>query len=139
LKNLHAQSDRRGLVVRDVFEDAYNYMKSGTLMRQVINKINEIDFNISEDRHLFGDIYEQILRDLQSAGNAGEYYTPRAINNIRKNYVKSIEDEEKLQKSISGVEKKPLPHLLCVTNMLLHGIEVPSQIRHDNIQDARNC
>ncbi len=54
-------------------------MKSGTLMRQVINRINEIDFNISEDRHLFGDIYEQILRDLQSAGNAGEYYTPRAI------------------------------------------------------------
>ncbi|GFO98083.1 type I restriction-modification system,specificity subunit S [groundwater metagenome] len=63
LKNLHAQSDRRGLVVREVFEDAYNYMKSGTLMRQVINKINEIDFNISEDRHLFGDIYEQILHD----------------------------------------------------------------------------
>jgi len=163
LKNLHAQSDRRGLVVREVFEDAYNYMKSGTLMRQVINRINEIDFNLSEDRHLFGDIYEQILRDLQSAGNAGEYYTPRAItqfmvdmvdpklgekildpacgtggfltcaiNNIRRDYVKSIEDEEKLQKSIAGVEKKPLPHLLCVTNMLLHGIEVPSQIRHDN-------
>jgi type I restriction enzyme M protein len=136
---------------------------TGLLMRQVINKIYEIDFNISEDRHLFGDIYEQILRDLQSAGNAGEYYTPRAItqfmvdmvdpklgekildpacgtggfltcaiNNIRRDYVKSIEDEEKLQKSISGVEKKPLPHLLCVTNMLLHGIEVPSQIRHDN-------
>ncbi len=65
--------------MRDVFEDAYNYMKSGTLMRQVINKINEIDFNSSDDRHLFGDIYEQILCDLQSAGNAGEYYTPRAI------------------------------------------------------------
>lgn len=79
LKNLSAHSDRRGIVVRDVFEDAYNYMKSGTLMRQVINKINEIDFNSSDDRHLFGDIYEQILRDLQSAGNAGEYYTPRAI------------------------------------------------------------
>ncbi|VVB96121.1 N-6 DNA Methylase [uncultured archaeon] len=163
LKNLNAQTDKRGLVVRDVFEDAYNYMKSGTLMRQVINKINEIDFNSSEDRHLFGDIYEQILRDLQSAGNAGEYYTPRAItqfmvdmvdpklgekildpacgtggflacaiNNIRKNYVKSVEDEKKLQKCIAGAEKKPLPHLLCVTNMLLHGIEVPSQIRHDN-------
>jgi type I restriction enzyme M protein len=163
LKNLHVQSDRRGIVVRDVFEDAYNYMKSGTLMRQVINKINEIDFNSSDDRHLFGDIYEQILRDLQSAGNAGEYYTPRAItqfmvdmvdpklgekildpacgtggflacaiNNVRSKYVKSVEDEEKLQKSITGVEKKPLTHLLCVTNMLLHGIEIPSQIRHDN-------
>ncbi len=157
------EKEKRGFVVRDVFEDAYNYMKNGTLMRQVINKINEINFNSSDDRHLFGDIYEQILRDLQSAGNAGEYYTPRAvtqfmvdivnprlgekfldpacgtggfltctINNIRKNYVKSVKDEEKLQKSIAGVEKKPLPHLLCVTNMLLHGIEVPSQIRHDN-------
>ena len=68
-----------GLIVRSVFEDAYNYMKSGTLLRQVINKINEIDFNKSEDRHLFGDMYEQILKDLQSAGNAGEYYTPRAV------------------------------------------------------------
>ena len=161
--SLNPEIDRRGFVVREVFKDSYNYMKNGTLIRQVVNKINEIDFNRAEDRHLFGDIYEQILRDLQSAGNAGEYYTPRAvtqfmvdmvdprlgekfldpacgtggfitcaINNIRKNYVKSVEDEETLQRSISGVEKKPLPHLLCVTNMLLHGIEVPSQIRHDN-------
>src|SRR5262245_16121918 len=69
---------RRG-VVRSVFEDAFNYMKSGQLMRQVINKINEIDFNDLPDRQHFGDIYEQILNDLQSAGNAGEYYTPRAV------------------------------------------------------------
>ena len=165
LKNLSfpADSDQKGFIVRDVFLDAYNYMKSGTLMRQVINKINEIDFNASEDRHLFGDIYEQILKNLQSAGNAGEYYTPRAvtqfmvdmvdpklgekmldpacgtggfltctIENVRKKYVKSPEDESILQSSITGVEKKPLPHLLCVTNMMLHGIEVPSQIRRDN-------
>jgi len=65
--------------VRDVFEDAYNYMKSGQLMRQVINKINEVDFNNLAERQHFGDIYEQILTDLQSAGNAGEYYTPRAV------------------------------------------------------------
>ena len=70
---------KRGQIIRDVFEDTYNYMKSGQLMRQVVNKINEIDFNSSEDRHMFGDIYEQILRDLQSAGNAGEFYTPRAV------------------------------------------------------------
>jgi len=156
-------SDPRGFVLREVFEDAYNYMKSGTLVRQVINKINEIDFNRSEDRHLFGDIYEQILKDLQSAGNAGEYYTPRAITqfmvdmvdpqlgektldpacgtggflvcaleHVRKKYVKTVEDRERLQQSIHGVEKKPLPHLLCITNMILHGVEVPSQIRHDN-------
>ena len=165
LKDLYltAEGDRRGFVVRSVFEDAYNYMKSGTLMRQVINKINEIDFNKTDDMNLFGDIYEQILKDLQSAGNAGEFYTPRAvtrfmvdmvdpklgekmldpacgtggfltatIDHMRENYVNSIEDEAILQKSISGVEKKPLPHLLCVTNMLLHNIEDPSQIRHDN-------
>jgi len=165
LKNLTigTNGDKRSFVVKQVFEDAYNYMKSGQLMRQVINKLNEVDFNNSKDRHLFGDIYEQILKGLQSAGNAGEYYTPRGvtqfmvdivnpklgekildpacgtggfltctIENIRKKQVKSVQDREKLQKSIHGVEKKPLPHLLCVTNMLLHGIEIPSQIRHDN-------
>ena len=163
LKELPAAGNGRSLIVRQVFEDAYNYMKSGTLLRQVINKINEIDFNKSEDRHLFGDMYEQILKDLQSAGNAGEYYTPRAvtqfmvdmvgpklgekvldpacgtggfltctIENVRKKYVKTPANEKKLQASINGVEKKPMPHLLCVTNMLLHDIEVPSQIRHDN-------
>ena len=80
LKNL--QTDRagtRGRVVRDVFEDAYNYMKSGQLMRQVVNTINDIDFNDLTERQHFGDIYEKILNDLQSAGNAGEYYTPRAV------------------------------------------------------------
>ena len=150
-------------VVRSVFEDAYNYMKSGTLMRQVINKLNEIDFNRASDRHEFGEVYEKLLSDLQNAGNAGEFYTPRAvtqfmvdqvdpklgetlldpacgtggflvcsIEHIRKKYVKDAEDEAKLQSCIHGVEKKPLPHLLCVTNMLFHGIAVPSQIRHDN-------
>ena len=154
----------RGYVVRSVFEDAYQYMKSGTLLRQVLNKISEsIDFNDSKHRHLFGDMYEQILKDLQSAGNAGEYYTPRAvtqfmvdqvdpqlgekaldpacgtggfltctIEHLRSKYVKTPDDEKMLQKSITGVEKKPLPHLLCTTNMLLHGIDVPSNIRHDN-------
>ncbi|MEN9933984.1 MAG: hypothetical protein RLZZ387_563 [Chloroflexota bacterium] len=159
---LDPQRDRRGLIVREVFQDAYNYMKNGTLMRQVVNKINEIDFNRSEDRHLFGDIYEQLLRDLQNAGNAGEYYTPRAVTQFMvdmvdphlgesvldpacgtggflvctiehlRQQVKTPADEERLQTAIAGVEKKPLPHLLCVTNMLLHGIEVPSQIRRDN-------
>ena len=165
LKNLKIKSasDQRAILIQSLFEDAYNYMKSGHLMRQVINKINEIDFNSSDDRHLFNDIYEKILKDLQSAGNAGEYYTPRAvtqfmvdmvtpklgekildpacgtggflvcsIENIRKKYVKNVKDEEILQKSIFGVEKKALPHLLCVTNMMLHEIDVPVQISHDN-------
>ena len=165
LKNLKIKSasDQRAILIQSLFEDAYNYMKSGHLMRQVINKINEIDFNSSDDRHLFNDIYEKILKDLQSAGNAGEYYTPRAvtqfmvdmvapklgekildpacgtggflvcsIENIRNKYVKNVKDEEILQKSIFGVEKKALPHLLCVTNMMLHEIDVPVQISHDN-------
>jgi len=156
------QADRRR-VVRDVFEDAYNYMKSGQLMRQVINKINEVDFNNLAERQHFGDIYEQILTDLQSAGNAGEYYTPRAvtafmvdridphpgeilldpacgtggfltcaIRHMRDRYVKKVDDEQRMQEALRAVEKKQLPHMLCVTNMLLHGIENPSFVRHDN-------
>jgi type I restriction enzyme M protein len=154
--------DRRR-VVRDVFEDAYNYMKSGQLMRQVINKINDIDFNNLAEKQHFGEIYEQILNDLQSAGNAGQYYTPRAvtafmadridphpgeilldpacgtggfltcsIRHMRERYVKTVEDEQQMQGALRAVEKKQLPHILCVTNMLLHNIHDPSFVRHDN-------
>ena len=80
LKNLQsAATNKRALLIKEVFEGNNNYMKSGTIIRQVINKINEVDFNSSEDKHLFGDIYETILKELQSAGNSGEFYTPRAI------------------------------------------------------------
>jgi type I restriction enzyme M protein len=153
----------RRRVVRDVFEDAYNYMKSGQLMRQVLNKITSVDFNNLAERQHFGDIYEQILNDLQSAGNAGEYYTPRAvtsfmvdridpkpgellldpacgtggfltgaISHMRERYVKTVKQEAKMQGSIRAVEKKQLPHMLCVTNMLLHNIKDPGFVRHDN-------
>ena len=157
------RSGDRRRVVRAVFEDAYNYMKSGQLMRQVVNKINEVDFNNLSERQHFGDIYEQILNDLQSAGNAGEYYTPRAVTafmvdridprpgetlfdpacgtggfltcslrHMRDRYVKRPEDEQTMQAALRAVEKKQLPHMLCVTNMLLHGIEDPGFVRHDN-------
>jgi len=165
LKKLVApiKTNPRGFVCREAFSDAFNYMKNGTLLRQVINKLNEINFTDSSERHTFGDIYEQILKDLQSAGNAGEFYTPRAVtkfmvnrvdpqlgekimdpacgtggflansfDHIKENYVKTASDHQTLQKQIHGVEKKQLPHLLCTTNMLLNGIEVPVQIRHDN-------
>jgi len=162
LKPTGQKGDRRR-VVRDVFEDAYNYMKSGQLVRQVLNKINEVDFNNLTERQHFGDIYEQILNDLQSAGNAGEYYTPRAVTafmvdridpkpgetlfdpacgtggfltcamrHMRDRYVKTLEDEQEMQASLRAVEKKQLPHMLCVTNMLLHSVEDPSFVRHDN-------
>lgn len=89
LKNLTAPKDTnpRGYVVKEAFSDAFNYMKNGTLLRQVINKLNEVDFTDSSERHLFGDIYEQILRDLQSAGNAGEFYTPRAVTKFMVNRI----------------------------------------------------
>ena len=157
------QADNRGRMVRDVLEDAYNYMKSGQLMRQVVNRINDIDFNNLTERQHFGDIYEQILNDLQSAGNAGEYYTPRAVTSfivgridpkpgeilfdpacgtggfltcslrhMRERYVKRTEDDQTMKSALRAVEKKQLPHMLCVTNMLLHDVEDPSFVRHDN-------
>ena len=163
LKDLPTAAGARANVVRAVFEDAYNYMKSGQLIRQVVNRINDIDFNNLAERRHFGDIYEQILNDLQSAGNAGEYYTPRAVTafmaqmidpkpgealfdpacgtggfltcamrHMRERYVKRPEDEATMQAALRAVEKKPLPHMLAVTNMLLHNVEDPSFLRHDN-------
>jgi type I restriction enzyme M protein len=163
LKTLTAGAgDKLSTLIRMTFEDTNNYMKNGTLMRQVINKINGIDFNASADLHMFGDIYEKLLKDLQSAGNAGEFYTPRAvtqfiveqvnprlgetildpacgtggflvnaIEHLRKQ-AKTEEDEETIQNCFAGIEKKHLPHVLCMTNLLLHGIDVPSNVRHDN-------
>lgn len=81
LKSLSA-TEGQSLVVRSVFEDAYNYMKNGTLLRQVVNKLNEIDFHTQSERHQLNDIYEKLLKDLQSAGNAGEFYTPRAVTQL---------------------------------------------------------
>jgi type I restriction enzyme M protein len=162
LKSLSGASDKIAGLIRNVFEDSNNYMKNGTLMRQVINKINGINFNASDDRHMFGDIYEKILKDLQSAGNAGEFYTPRAVTQFiveqvnprigetvldpacgtggfltcvidhLRTQAKTDADERAIQDCFSGIEKKHLPHVLCMTNLLLHGIDVPSNVRHDN-------
>ena len=160
---LKGSHPNRAKVVQEVFRDAYNYMKSGQLLRQVVNKINGVDFNNLSERKHFGDIYEQLLNDLQSAGNAGEYYTPRgvtsfmvervdpkpgellldtsggtggfitcSIRHMRERYVKTIADEQAMQSALRLIEKKPLPYMLCITNMLLHGIEDPSFVVHDN-------
>lgn len=158
LRNLDISSgNRRALIIREIFDGTNNYMKNGTILRQVLNELNQIDFNNSEDRHVFGDIYETILRDLQSAGNYGEFYTPRAvtefitemvnprlgekvldpacgtggfltsaIENIRKQDVKGVQDLKDLEKMIHGQEFKPLPFMLSVTNLILHDIEVPN-------------
>ena len=165
LQNLDVSTgNKRAVLIRDIFAGTNNYMKIGTIIRQVVNKLNEIDFNASEDRHMFGDIYEGLLRDLQSAGNYGEFYTPRAvteimteiinprlgekvldpacgtggfltsaIENIRKQDVHSVEDMKVLEETICGQELKPLPFMLCVTNLILHDIEVPNVMNMDSL------
>ena len=165
LQNLDVSTgNKRAVLIRDIFAGTNNYMKNGTIIRQVVNKLNEIDFNASEDRHMFGDIYEGLLRDLQSAGNYGEFYTPRAvteimteiinprlgekvldpacgtggfltsaIENIRAQDVHSVEDLKVLEDTIRGQELKPLPFMLCVTNLILHDIEVPNVMNMDSL------
>ena len=165
LQNLDvSDGNKRSILIRDIFAGTNNYMKNGTIIRQVVNKLNEIDFNASDDRHTFGDIYESLLRDLQSAGNYGEFYTPRAITeimteiinprlgekvldpacgtggfltcaieNIRKQDVHSVDDLKILQETIRGQELKPLPFMLCATNLIFHDIEVPNVINGDSL------
>lgn len=168
LKNLDATKSAQHAVIRSVFEDANNYMKSGTQLLAVIEKLEEaIHFDDFKERAQLGDVYEQLLNDLRGAGNAGEFYTPRAITQFmvervnprldanekvldpacgtggfltaaidhftRQISTKSkANDKKKIETLIRGFEKKQLPHLLCTTNMLLHGIDVPSQIEHRN-------
>lgn len=153
------------VMVRYAFEDANNYMKDGVLLRQVINIIDEIDFTEYEERHAFGTIYESFLKDLQSAGNAGEFYTPRAVTDFMVKVTKpqlgeriadfacgtggflvsalnalseqageSNENREIYNNSVYGVEKKALPHILCVTNMLLHDIDNPTIIHGNTLE-----
>ena len=151
-------------IVKYTFDDVNNYMKNGILLRQVINIIDEIKFTNSNEKHEFNEIYETMLKELQSAGNAGEFYTPRPVTNFMveminpslqdkiadfacgtggfltstldylKNQVKTIEDKELYDNSIYGIEKKSLPYLLCITNLLLHDIDEPN-IEHRNSFD----
>ncbi len=168
LKKLEISPDTpiRQSIVRTTFEDANNYMKDGVLLRQIISIIDELDFGSYEETHAFGEIYETILKELQSAGSAGEFYTPRAVTEFMAKMIKpqigetmadfacgtggflsswikeleaikaakgsiSNEESEKLYNSIYAIEKKQFPYMLCVTNMLLHGIDNP-KIFHDN-------
>ena len=148
-------------IVKTIFEDANNYMKNGVLLRQVINIIDELDLDDYEERHAFGDIYESILRELQSAGSAGEFYTPRAVTDFMarmiapklgekvadfacgtggfltswlkalKPQVRTTQDQVLFDHSIFGIEKKPFPYMLCITNLLLNGMDIPN-IKYDN-------
>ena len=152
-------------VVKMVFEDIHNYMKDGVLMHQILQLINECDFTDPEESHTFGTIYETILKGLQSAGSAGEFYTPRALTDFMAAHVSlklgdtvadfacgtggflnsarkllapiaeegTNEDRELLGKSFYGIEKKPLPYLLCVTNLLLNRVEVPNVVHGNSL------
>lgn len=148
-------------IVQTVFADANNYMKDGVLLRQVLNVIDGLDFSDYEESHAFGEIYETILKELQSAGSAGEFYTPRAVTDFMaemicpqtgetmadfacgtggflvswlkelKKKVETTDEEALYNRSILGIEKKQFPYMLCVTNLLLHGLDVPS-VYHAN-------
>jgi len=148
-------------IVQSTFADANQYMKDGVLLRQVINVIDELDLSDYEESNAFGEIYETILKELQSAGSAGEFYTPRAVTEFMaqrikpkigetmadfacgtggfitswlkelQKQVKSTADAEKYGNSIYGIEKKQFPYMLCITNLLLHGLDVP-RVYHDN-------
>ena len=148
-------------IVQTTFADANQYMKDGVLLRQVINVIDELDLSDYEESHAFGDIYESILKELQSAGSAGEFYTPRAVTDFMaqmiqpkigetmadfacgtggfitswlkelQKQVRSTADAEKYGNSIYGIEKKQFPYMLCITNLLLHGLDIP-RVFHDN-------
>lgn len=156
-----SDGDMRKFVVRNVFEDINNYMKSGVYLRQLVNRINEkVDFIDATQKHTFNELYEGMLKDLQSAGRAGEFYTPRPVTNFIVEKVdpklgeivldpacgtggfltstiahigsaKTVEEFETLQTSINGWEKKPLPYLLAMTNLILHDIEIP-KVKHIN-------
>jgi type I restriction enzyme M protein len=157
LRNIDVSSgNRRSLIVREVFEGNNNYMKSGINIRKVLNKLNEMDFNVAKDRHAFGELYESILKGLQSAGKSGEFYTPRAITSFiteminpqlgekildpacgtggyltctiehLKKQANSIEERQKIAENVMGWEYKPLPYLLATTNLILHDMEVPN-------------
>ena len=157
LRNLDlSTSNQRAIIVREVFEGNNNYMKSGINIRKVLNKLNEIDFNIAKDRHAFGELYETILKELQSAGKSGEFYTPRAITQFitetlnpqlgekildpacgtggyltcaiehLKAQAQNVEQRKSIEENIAGWEYKPLPYLLATTNLILHDIEIPN-------------
>jgi type I restriction enzyme M protein len=164
LRNLDLSTgNRRALIVREVFEGNNNYMKSGINIRKVLNKLNEIDFNIAKDRHAFGELYETILKDLQSAGKSGEFYTPRAITHFitdmvdpkigekildpacgtagyltsaiehLKTQANNVEERNSIGENVIGWEYKPLPYLLATTNLILHDIEVPNITFRDSL------
>ena len=158
-----ADTARHQAVVRDVFQEVNQYMKNGVLLRQMIDEIEKVDLLDSKESHAFGDMYETLLKDLQAAGNAGEFYTPRPVTDFTVRHLKpqlgelmgdlacgtggfivstlkyleqqkkTAADETLFQQSVMGQEWKPFPYLLAVTNIMLHGIKDPLLFHMDSL------
>ena len=158
---VNASTPIKKAIVQTTFADANQYMKDGVLLRQVINVIDELQLDDYEESHAFGEIYETILKELQSAGSSGEFYTPRAVTDFMAKMIQpkigetmadfacgtggfltswlkelqkkvvTTEDQEAYDSSVYGIEKKQFPYMLCITNMLLHDLDLP-QVYHGN-------
>lgn len=148
-------------ILKHAFEDTNNYMKNGILLRKVIDEIDKINIQTKEDKKDLSAIYESFLKTLQSAGNAGEFYTPRAVTDFVMEYLNpqigdkiadlacgtggfltsayhyleskiiTAKDRQKANSYFTGIEKKQLPYILAVTGFLINGIENPN-LKHDN-------
>ncbi|HCA87857.1 MAG TPA: SAM-dependent methyltransferase [Streptomyces sp.] len=68
-------------VISTIFKDVVNRMQSGTLLRDLVNIVNQIDFASTDDIHTMAFVYESILKEMRdAAGDSGEFYTPRPVN-----------------------------------------------------------
>lgn len=75
-----SNGDNRRDVIATVFKGVDNRMKSGYLLRDIINKVGGIHFTSSDELHTLGALYESMLREMRdAAGDSGEFYTPRAV------------------------------------------------------------
>lgn len=161
-------TDERSMLVKSIMTNSVNYMKNGYLLRDVINLFNEVDFSDTAETHEFNDMYEGLLKGLQSAGTMGEFYTGRAITrfgidkvnpqiggtladwacgtggflvdalcHMREQIGNDPNKQRMLQHAVRGGEFKPMPYRLCVTNLLLHDIELPNITYGDSL-DQKN-
>jgi type I restriction enzyme M protein len=147
-------------VLAAVFKETNNRMLSGYLLRDVINKVNEINFASADDIHTMAHLYESMLREVRdAAGDSGEFYTPRPIIRFIVQQVdpqlgeiildpacgtggflvealehlvpkvKTAQQRRDLHNNVRGIEKKPLPYLLGMMNLVLHEVGQPNIIR----------
>ena len=144
-------------IIGTIFRGTYNRLRSGYILREVVDKLSAINFNSSDDIHAVSLFYETMLKEMRdSAGDAGEFYTPRPVvrfiidrlqpklgesildpacgtagflveaYNRLEEQVQTPEQRKQLHDNLRGIEKKSMSYLLGIMNMLLHGIEAPN-------------